>query len=109
MDRNDTNAWEQRDLRNVFHGFTDLGTLNERGPVVLTHGEGIHVYDVRGNAYMDANSGLWNSVAGFNHPGLTEAMVEQTRKFPGYHAFFGRISDATVGLYARHIRVSPFD
>jgi len=102
------NSWEQRDLLNVFHGFTDLGTLNERGPVVLTHGEGIYVYDVHGKAYLDANSGLWNSVAGFNHEGLTEAMVEQTRKFPGYHSFFGRLSDSTVALSERLIEVSPF-
>jgi adenosylmethionine-8-amino-7-oxononanoate aminotransferase len=103
------NSWEERDQRNVFHGFTDLQTLNSNGPVVLTHGEGIFVHDVNGNTYMDANSGLWNSVAGFNHPGLTEAMVAQTRKFPGYHAFFGRISDSTVALSERLISVSPFE
>ncbi len=102
------NSWEQRDMQNVFHGFTDLGTLNERGPVVLTHGEGIYVHDVHGNSYLDANSGLWNAVAGFNHSGLIEAMVEQTRKFPCYHAFFGRLSDSTVALSERLIEISPF-
>ena len=28
------------------YGFTDLKTLNERGPVVITHGKGIYVYDI---------------------------------------------------------------
>jgi len=45
MDQKSTNSWEQRDMANVFHAFTDLGTLNANGPVVLTHGDGIRVFD----------------------------------------------------------------
>lgn len=102
------NSWEQRDMNSVFHGFTDLGTLNRDGPVVLTHGEGIHVVDVNGKRYMDANSGLWNNVAGFNHQGLIEAICTQARKFPGYHAFFGRVADSTVELSEKLVEISPF-
>ena len=109
MNKHATNSWEQRDMENVFHGFTDLGTLNSNGPVVLTHGEGIHVFDVHGKSYMDANSGLWNNVAGFNHQGLIDTICEQARRFPGYHAFFGRIADTTVALSEKLVEVSPFD
>ncbi|EKF18324.1 aminotransferase [Nitratireductor pacificus pht-3B] len=96
-------------MESVFHGFTDLETLNRDGPVVLTHGEGIHVFDVNGKAYMDANSGLWNNVAGFNHPGLIEAICQQARRFPGYHAFFGRVADTTVALSEKLLQLSPFE
>jgi len=89
------NSWENRDMASVFHGFSDMETLNSNGPVVLTHGEGIRVFDVHGKGYIDANSGLWNNVAGFNHPGIIETICEQARKFPGYHAFFGRIAVIT--------------
>lgn len=109
MNEHAKNSWEQRDMQSVFHGFTDLETLNRNGPVVLTHGEGIHVFDVHGKSYMDANSGLWNNVAGFNHQGLIEAICDQARRFPGYHAFFGRIADTTVALSEELIRLSPFD
>lgn len=109
MSKHATNSWEQRDMESVFHGFTDLGTLNSNGPVVLTHGEGIHVFDVHGKSYMDANSGLWNNVAGFNHQGLIDTICEQARRFPGYHAFFGRIADTTVALSEKLVEVSPFD
>lgn len=102
------NSWEQRDAEHVFHGFTDLATLNRNGPVVLTHGEGIHVFDVHGKRYIDANSGLWNNVAGFNHQGLINALCDQARKFPGYHSFFGRIADTTVALSEKLVEVSPF-
>jgi len=108
MNEHSTSSWEQRDKQSVFHGFTDLETLKRNGPVVLTHGEGIHVFDVQGRKYMDANSGLWNNVAGFNHAGLIEALCEQARKFPGYHAFFGRIADTTVALSEKLVQIAPF-
>ena len=42
-----------------------MKTLNERGPIILNHGKGIYVFDIYNKKYLDANSGLWNSVAGF--------------------------------------------
>ncbi len=109
MTESRTNSWEQRDMDNVFHGFTDLGTLNKNGPVVLTHGDGIRVFDVHGKAYIDANSGLWNNVAGFNHQGIIDALCDQAKKFPGYHSFFGRVADSTVALSEKLIELSPFE
>lgn len=109
MDQIVTNSWQQRDMEHVFHAFTDLGTLNANGPLILTHGDGIRVYDVDGREYIDANSGLWNNFAGFNHRGITDALCAQARKFPGYHSFFGRVPDTTVALSERLIALSPFD
>ena len=57
MDTNVSNSWEQGDMQAVCHGCTDLGTLNAEGPVILTHGDGIRVFDVHGKSYIDANSG----------------------------------------------------
>lgn len=102
------NSWEARADAHSFYGFTDLPSVEERGAVVLTHGQGPYVFDVHGKQYLDANSGLWNMVAGFDHPGLAEAAKAQYDRFPGYHAFFGRMSDQTVMLSERLIEVSPF-
>ena len=54
------------------YGFTDLKSLNDRGPTIITHGKGIYVYDTHKKKYLDANSGLWNSCAGFDHKGIIE-------------------------------------
>lgn len=102
------NSWESRADAHSFYGFTDLPTVHDRGTVVLTHGKGPYIYDVHGRSYLDANSGLWNMVAGFDHPGLTAAAQEQYARFPGYHAFFGRMSDQTVMLSEKLVEVSPF-
>jgi adenosylmethionine-8-amino-7-oxononanoate aminotransferase len=103
------NSWESRADAHSLYGFTDLPTIHDRGAVVLTHGEGPYVVDVHGRRYFDANSGLWNMVAGFDHPGLIAAAQAQYARFPGYHAFFGRMSDQTVMLSEKLIEVSPFD
>ncbi len=109
MRDNAPNSWETRADVNSLYGFTDLPSVHERGAVVLTHGEGPYVVDVHGRRYLDANSGLWNMVAGFDHPGLIAAAKAQYDRFPGYHAFFGRMSDQTVMLSEKLIEVSPFD
>lgn len=102
------NSWETRADACSLYGFTDLPSVHERGAVVLTHGKGPYVFDVHGNRYFDANSGLWNMVAGFDHKGLADAAKAQYDKFPGYHAFFGRMSDQTVMLSEKLVEVSPF-
>ena len=102
------NSWEARADKHSMYGFTDLPTIQERGATILTHGKGPYVYDVHGRQYLDANSGLWNMVAGFDHPGLIAAAQAQYARFPGYHAFFGRMSDQTVMLSEKLIEVSPF-
>lgn len=107
--RDAANSWEARADAHSLYGFTDLPSVQARGAVVLTHGEGPYVIDVHGRRYLDANSGLWNMVAGFDHPGLIAAAQAQYARFPGYHAFFGRMSDQTVRLSERLVDVSPFE
>jgi len=102
-------SWEARASAHSFYGFTDLPTIRDRGPMIVTHGTGPYIVDVHGRRYLDANSGLWNMVAGFDHPGLIAAAKAQYDRFPGYHAFFGRMSDQTVMLSEKLIEVSPFD
>jgi adenosylmethionine-8-amino-7-oxononanoate aminotransferase len=103
------NSWEAKAEEFSLYGFTDLPSVHQRGTVVLTHGEGPYIFDTHGRRYLDANSGLWNMVAGFDHPGLIEAAQKQYARFPGYHAFFGRMSDQTVLLSEKLVEVSPFD
>ena len=101
------NSWEARDLRTMLHGFSHLGTLHDQGPVVMARGDGIYVEDTHGNRYLEGNSGLWNMVVGFDHPGLIEAACEQIRKFPAYHTFFGRVSEPSVALAEKLIEIAP--
>ena len=98
----------KNNLSSHLYGFTDMKSLNERGPLIISRGEGIYVYDIYNKKLLDANSGLWNACAGFDHPGLIEVAKEQYSKFAGYHSLFGRLSDKTIELAEKIIEVSPF-
>lgn len=100
-------SWEARDLRSMLHCFSHLGTLQNQGPVVIERGEGIYIEDTHGRRYLEANSGLWNAIMGFNHPELIAAASEQLHKFPTYHAFFGRAADSSVALAEKLIEIAP--
>ena len=91
------------------YGFADLKSLNDRGPTIITHGKGIYVYDIHNKKYLDANSGLWNSCAGFDHKGIIDVAKRQYEKFGGYHSLFGRLSEETLQLSEKLIEVSPFN
>ncbi|WP_299358907.1 aminotransferase class III-fold pyridoxal phosphate-dependent enzyme [uncultured Paracoccus sp.] len=104
----DDRTWAARAAQHSMYGFTDLPSVERRGTIVLTRGEGPYVFDTEGRRWLDANSGLWNMVAGFDHPGLIAAAKAQYDRFPGYHAFFGRMSDQTVMLSEKLVEVSPF-
>ena len=98
----------KRNISSHLYSFTDMKTLNERGPIIISSGKGIYVYDIHNKKYLDANSGLWNACAGFDHPGLIEVAKEQYEKFAGYHSLFGRLSDKTIELSDKLIEISPF-
>ena len=50
----------------------------DRHPVLLTRGEGVHLFDDAGNRYLDLLSGIGVSALGYNHPAITKALSEQT-------------------------------
>ena len=101
------NSLEARDLAAMLHGFSHLGTLESNGPTVIARGEGVYVRDIHGRRYLEGNSGLWNTVAGFDHAGLVEAACEQYRRFPSYHSFFGRVSEPAVELAEKLLEIAP--
>ncbi len=51
-----------------------------RLPIALTHGDGVHVWDVNGKRYLDAFSGIAVSTLGHNHPKLVPALQDQVAK-----------------------------
>lgn len=52
-----------------------------RFPVVLSHGQGMKVWDIEGNEYLDFLAGIAVNALGHNHPRLVEAISHQAAKF----------------------------
>ena len=51
-----------------------------RQPIVLDHGEGVKVWDIDGNEYVDMFAGIAVNCLGHNHPKLVKAIQEQASK-----------------------------
>src|SRR5215469_2496412 len=74
-----------------------------RFDLVLSHGSGSYVYDVSGRRYLDLGGGIAVTALGHAHPGITEALVEQSRMLIHtsnlyYHEPQGRLAQALVNL-----------
>src|SRR5258707_15564131 len=50
-----------------------------RHPVVFERGEGVHLFDERGRAYLDFVSGIGVASLGHAHAGLAEALATQAK------------------------------
>ena len=52
----------------------------ERTPVLFVRGEGVHLYDENGAAYLDFLSGIGVNALGYAHPAITATIAAQSQK-----------------------------
>ena len=101
------NSVQARDVANVLHPYTNASLHETIGPMVITRGEGIHVFDDEGNRYIEGLSGLFCASLGFSEERLVEAAMRQMRKLPFYHSFGHKTNEPSVELAERLIEVAP--
>lgn len=101
------NSIEARDARVHMHPYTNARALQESGPLVMDHGEGIHVFDTSGKKYIEAMAGLWSVAVGFSEKRLAKVAHEQMLKLPYYHVFSMRSHQPAVELAEKLIEMSP--
>lgn len=65
--------------------------IEQYGPRIISKGEGVYIWDIEGNKYIDAMSILWVVNVGHGRREIIEAMYQQMQKinyvslFGGYH------------------------
>jgi len=91
------NSLARRDVAAHLHSQTNPKYFEEHGPLVVTRGEGVYIYDDSGKRYIDAMAGLWCASLGFTNPRLAAAASKQYAELGFYHTFFNRtLEDATA-------------
>jgi 4-aminobutyrate--pyruvate transaminase len=101
------NSAAARDVANVLHPYTDLKTHLETGPVVVSHGKGVRVWDDAGKQYIEGVAGLWCAALGFDNERLVQAAMTQMRKLPFYHAFAAKSHEPMIDLAEMLIERAP--
>ena len=70
--------------------------------------EGIYVYDIQGNKYIEGLAGLWCNALGFGNESLVETAANQMQKF-GYGSLFASKShEPAIMLSEKLIEMSPY-
>ncbi|HUC16630.1 MAG TPA: aspartate aminotransferase family protein [Acetobacteraceae bacterium] len=101
------NSAAARDIANAIHPYTDLKAHLETGPLVITRGKGVRVWDESGKEYIESVAGLWCASLGFDNERLVEAAARQMRKLPFYHGFTAKSHEPLIDLSEMLIERAP--
>jgi 4-aminobutyrate---pyruvate transaminase len=101
------NSAQARDIAYVLHPFTNLAEHRKKGPLVITRGRGIFIYDDEDKEYIDAGAGLWSCSLGFGEKRLAAAAHRQMEKLPYSHYFRGMSHDIGIDLAEKLIGMLP--
>ena len=97
----------RRDQAFHLHPSTNLRAVQKEGPLVITRGEGVYVYDDEGRRYLEGMAGLWCAALGFSERRLADAAYRQMCELPFYHSFGGKVPAIATELAERLIGIAP--
>jgi len=96
-----------RDIAYNLHPYTNLAAHEQRGPLTITRGEGIYVWDDEGNRYIEGLAGLWCTALGFSEERLVQAAERQMRTLPYSHLFAHRSTEPVIELAEKLVGMAP--
>ena len=72
----------------------------------IVRGEGVHLYDEHGKAYIDAVSSWWVNLHGHSHPQIAQAIYQQAQTLA--HCMFANLThEPAVQLAERLLAITP--
>jgi 4-aminobutyrate--pyruvate transaminase len=104
---NRTGNLKASDVQHYLHPYTNLSKHPIVGPMVISRGEGVYVYDDAGNRYIEGLAGLFCASLGFSEARLVEAAERQLRQLPFYHAFGHKATEPGILLAEKLIGMAP--
>ena len=101
------NSAASRDIATLLHPYTNLKAHQSKGPLIITHGRGVNVYDEQGKEYIEGLAGLWCVSLGFSERRLVEAARRQMEILPYYHSFASKSHGPAIDLAERILDLLP--
>jgi adenosylmethionine-8-amino-7-oxononanoate aminotransferase len=103
----DTKDLRQKDRDHFLHPWTHYPSLDARGCLVLSEGEGAYVYDTDGKRYLDGIGGLWCVNVGYGREEIARAMADQARRLAFYNTFVDTTNPPAAQLSAKLAEIAP--
>ena len=102
-----TSHWKALDAAHHVHPFSDAAALIREGVRVITHADGVYLWDSEGHRLIDGMSGLWCVQVGYGNRELADAGYEALKTLPYYNHFFKTTNPWTVELAAKLASILP--
>jgi adenosylmethionine---8-amino-7-oxononanoate aminotransferase len=95
-----------RDLRSVWHPFTQHAGWPTDDPLVIDRAEGMYLYDTDGRRYLDGVSSLWVSVHGHRVPEIDAAVRAQLDRV-AHSTYLGLTHEPGIALAEALLATAP--
>jgi putrescine aminotransferase len=102
-----TRIWQARDSDRYLHPFTDHAALRRRGARIVTHADGVYVWDTDGNKVLDGLAGLGCVNIGYGRAELVRAAAEQMQRLSFCQSFFNTSNQPAIRLAETLIDIAP--
>ena len=98
----------QAALDHIFIGMNNHAMLGEEGgPLIVERGDGIYIWDVDGNRYIDGISGMYFRNVGHGREEIAKAIYEQISDLSAN--VYASVTPAAVELAAKIAELAPGD
>jgi 4-aminobutyrate---pyruvate transaminase len=97
----------KQDIAHVLHPNTMLSEHEQFGPLVITRGQGIRLWDSEDREYIDGFAGLWNVLIGYGRHELAEVAAEQIKRLSFCSSFAGMSNPPAIRLAAKLAEITP--
>lgn len=96
----------KRDLEYIWHPCAQMKDYEELNPIVIERGEGVWLYDINGNKYLDCISSWWTNTLGHSNKRINEAIKNQIDDIE--HVIFANFSNKpAIDLAEKLVAITP--
>jgi adenosylmethionine-8-amino-7-oxononanoate aminotransferase len=95
------------DRDHALHPWTHFDSFQREGPLVISRGEGCHLWDAEGRKYLDAVGGLWCTNIGLGRREMAQAIAEQAEKLAFCSTFVDLTNEPAAMLSAKLAELAP--
>jgi lysine--8-amino-7-oxononanoate aminotransferase len=96
----------EKNRRYLWNPFTQMKEFLDDEPLIVERAEGVRLYDVLGNEYLDGNSSLWLNVHGHNRRELNDAIAAQLERV-SHSTLLGLSNVPAIELAERLVESTP--
>ncbi len=94
------------DKQYIWHPFTQMKDWLGNDPLIIERGNGVYLYDTKGNKYLDGVSSLWVTVHGHRKRELNQAIKTQLDRI-AHTTLMGLANPPSAELAKKLVEITP--